>query len=355
MEGPRPIKLEELDSAIDLSNNVFRINLGRKPTMQYEFPHLYSPQNVNNIIAFVDGDKVISMMAMYYSDILLYGCKLKVSCLGSVCTDPSYRGKGIATKILKKCEEKMENDGIDVCIISGERGLYVNNGYKKIGTVYHRSFKRDENLNNINNDIKEINVLDDNSIKILYEVYKKVPIRFIRNLDVFKTLLKAASYSNVIKGKQKVFVSFRNGIPISYVIYSLLNDKKGQMIEYSGDVDGVVSTIMYILKNDDLESLDFWFYKNDYIKSGLNNGIEEKLLGTAKIINKGRFIDKLSPYFRESLFDDEYDEFIKSINESNDVDFTDLIFNKEKESFENGILNKVLPLEFVWTYGLNYI
>lgn len=357
MEGPRTIKFNELNSAINLSNSVFRINAGRKPTMHLEFPHLFSKDNAGNIMAFFDNNNVASMMAMYYYDMIYYGCNLKISCLGSVCTDPEYRGNGLATKLLKACEDKMDNDDIDICIISGGRGLYVNNGYKKIGKVYHVTFNKECEFNDSGYDIKKIDDINEDSVRIIHKIYENEPIRFVRPLTQFEDLLKTASFSNVIMGEQRIYIAYKNDIPVSYIIYSRLDDKKGQMIEYVGNIDGVMSAISYIMKNDDIDKLEFWFFKDDFRLLNISDAKEESLPGTVKIINKERFLEKMSLYLKENLKDDDYNNFLNLVKsyKQNSPEFTELMFCDTEDVKENELLNKVLPLNFVWTHGLNYI
>lgn len=65
----------------------------------------------------------------------------------------------------------------------------------------------------------------------------------------------------------------------------------------------------------------------------------------------------MSLYLKENLKDDDYNNFLNLVKsyKQNSPEFTELMFCDTEDVKENELLNKVLPLNFVWTHGLNYI
>ena len=53
-EGPRPARLEERDDLIAMINYVFRVSVGREPTIGTDWSHVYAPANLANVSVVVE-------------------------------------------------------------------------------------------------------------------------------------------------------------------------------------------------------------------------------------------------------------------------------------------------------------
>ncbi len=123
MEGPRPPRPEELDSLLELLCEVWGY-----------FPETYSWEHLRRVIrqplyrrdarVMVDGGRVVSNIQMYYHDLSLYGCRVKVASIGCVCTQAEYRRRGLAGAVLGRCLEDMTAAGARLLLVSGDRSLY---------------------------------------------------------------------------------------------------------------------------------------------------------------------------------------------------------------------------------------
>src|SRR5690606_28090838 len=49
LDGPRPVRPQELPQVVDLVNQIFCVALGKPPTMGQQFPQLFSPANAANL------------------------------------------------------------------------------------------------------------------------------------------------------------------------------------------------------------------------------------------------------------------------------------------------------------------
>ncbi len=65
--------------------------------MPEQYPHLFNEDNRENLRVCMDGGKCVSHVGMTVRDASLFGCRIKVCCIGAVSTDPEYCGQGLAS------------------------------------------------------------------------------------------------------------------------------------------------------------------------------------------------------------------------------------------------------------------
>src|SRR5690349_13959669 len=127
VDGPRAVRDEDRESLDALTSVVFR------PGMPAQYPQLYDESNWENLRVVLEDGKCVSHVGMIERDALLFGCRIKTCCIGSVGTLPDYRGKGYAGACLDAVTEKAIADGVDIMIVSGDRNLYRMRGCLRVG------------------------------------------------------------------------------------------------------------------------------------------------------------------------------------------------------------------------------
>ena len=70
----------------------------------------------------------MSFIAVSRFKINLLGVIIDVGSLGSVCTHPDYRGRGLAGSLLAHVENELRAQGVDLLYVSGGRSLYLRGG-----------------------------------------------------------------------------------------------------------------------------------------------------------------------------------------------------------------------------------
>src|SRR5579862_8267342 len=130
MDGPRAVRLDEMDALRKLTDVVFR------PGMPEQYPQLFNNENLDNLRVCFDGSTCVSHVGMTQRNASLMGCTIRVCCIGSVATHPDYRNQGLASACFESAVEKAYADGVDVMIVSGGRGLYTRNGCPRLGRDY---------------------------------------------------------------------------------------------------------------------------------------------------------------------------------------------------------------------------
>jgi len=101
--------------------------------MGSEFPVLFAPENAENLYIFRDGDRIVSHVGVLRQKIVTMGIEIPVACIGSVCTDPDYRGRGLASQLMELAIRRSVELGDVLMYISGGRGLYRRLGATPIG------------------------------------------------------------------------------------------------------------------------------------------------------------------------------------------------------------------------------
>ncbi len=122
VQGPRSVRPQEIEAAVELANAVFRPR--GEGHMARDYPLLFAQENAENLRVFVDDGRPVSLVGIYQTDLWLLGTRQRAGCIGSVCTHADYRGQGLATRLMKDARAKAVEDGCTLLLISGGRGLY---------------------------------------------------------------------------------------------------------------------------------------------------------------------------------------------------------------------------------------
>jgi len=127
----RLIKEKELKEAALLAEEVFGTNGER--FMEFSFPTLFRPGVSHSYAAFNDQGKIVSFIGMVPFIIQSGDVHLHAYSIGAVCTDPAYRGQGLAGELFTLCQQHAKDSGASLMFISGGRSLYTRAGSVTFG------------------------------------------------------------------------------------------------------------------------------------------------------------------------------------------------------------------------------
>lgn len=377
MEGPRACKKEEFKDVINLINNIFRISMGYKPTMKEEFPLLLNEENLKNIRVILEDGKVVANVNFYKSIILIEGTPIKVASVGAVCTDEKYRGKGYSSMLLDDAERIMREEMVDIMLVSGERNLYLRRGCSKAGCCIKFDIRPKEKIN----DTIELVEYRDEYLNEMIRIYGRESTRYYRSFYEFKNLLKGATtqWGNFT---YKIYLMRKNGVFEGYVILRIIHEdvERGYVVEFCGDRRIIYEGLEKMAALLSLEHIRVPCTFNDWMADIAREKRlkyeETNLLGTVKILNFKRFMEKLKPYFMQHVdrdivesikFKDDGGTYIFGVgDEMIKIDGSDelhkLVFGDKSFKIhrlnENPIIDNfihaVFPLPFVWTGNINF-
>lgn len=134
----RPLRRADVRKASALFNKVFGENLYGYVRLDRDEPAVYGPANRRLCYGAFAGRKLVAHAAARPFRVELGGSGLAWASYGNVCTDPGWRGRGIATRINRAVWGALKRGGTDGVFISGGRGLYTRMGAAESG-VYVES------------------------------------------------------------------------------------------------------------------------------------------------------------------------------------------------------------------------
>ncbi len=310
LEGPRATRREELSQVIELVNLVFRVSAKKPSTMHLEFPLLFSESNLENMRIIVEDGKPISHVAIYETNVSLYGCQISVGLIGAVCTHPDYRVKGLATATLEDAFEKMRGDGVTLVLISGVRGLYDRLGCAVVGRV-HRFTMQPKDVELIPIQGFELKPFEDTDILDVIRVQQAEPVRFHRRIEEFKAFLKCLGSDSAGEVHSKYTFTVSDGVqPLAYIVAQIPRDASktdSTVFEYGGSRTALAAALKILTQRYGMKGLQIPIPSHDFEflsilrKAGLTLPKTTHFGGTVKVLGFRNLLTQLRPFLVERL------------------------------------------------------
>jgi len=330
LEGPRGTRRDEVERLIELVNGVFRGD--GNGDMYEQFPVLFGDANLENCRIVLHCGRPVSHVAYLPRRAVIGGPTISVGCVGAVCTHEEYRGRGIASMILDDCERRMREQGVDVAVISGGRGLYQRRGARTVGEHYEYRITRADAAA-LADDSLTVRPGGIGDVPLLARLYDTNPVRFVRSRADWAAWVAAGRCANVAS---RPMVGYVSGKPAAYVVHNYENIGQKPVSaagEWAGD-PGHVAAILAVLATE---------CERGYVDVGADpaadgalirlladTGIRHKPTSqgrTIKVLRPSALFEKLRPWLRAPACD---------------IKVTDV---GEGARFELGAEELVLPVE----------
>jgi len=339
LEGPRAARKDELEAVVALSNLVFRSKGG---DMGREYPTLFCPENAENLRIFLDDGKPVSLVGFTVRDTLIMGATIRVCNVGSVCTHPDYRNRGLATRLLEDSVRKALAEGVVVMLISGGRGLYRRMGCINAGLYHLYRIPKETDLPRLP---VEVETWREEDLPDLVRIHQGEPVRYIRDVDEFLTLLRAEMLVNRPADTWTVRL---DGEMVAYICVQRPVEEEGVKVlkarEIAGSRLAVLSALPELFDRYGVDRIDIDTVAADEEMKLLGRmiGVRPSLrgfMGTLKIINLRGFFEAIEPYFSERLTEEELWNL--------EVDFEpELTFRYKGEEFKLSCIEDVTAFIF---------
>ncbi|HPG43816.1 MAG TPA: GNAT family N-acetyltransferase, partial [Acholeplasmataceae bacterium] len=260
-----------------------------KPNMKEQFIRLFHQNNIEHIFVGVDDDKIVSALNYYPSVIQSYDEQFKVGSIGAVCTKESHRKLGLSSSLLAMAEQKMKEEHIDFCIISGRRGLYQRFGARDVGAIENYTFKPIETSEPC--DVRPYQ----GESKILYNLYQKEQVFYQRTYEEFVDLFNGQTYPDSYQ-TYPTYIIYDNNTPVAYIIFILHRDKDIlEVKEMAGSRKHIYDALSYVLEKHHKNMIDIKITAHDDIKNYLLDEVKKmSQQATLKIIDHVSFLNKLN-------------------------------------------------------------
>lgn len=295
----------EMREAVRLSDATFRE--GDQPSMGQSFPFLFSDAAMHlSYGAFEEDGKLVSFMGVVLWTIRIGEAALRVASLGSVCTEPSARGKGYASRLLEEVQSFTRQVGASLLLVSGDRSLYTRAGCAMFGRIsrYRMNPRHAESLlrnAGMKDDIREMRPDD---MFALRETAEAREVRYQLGVNEFGTLLKAEAIASVMRMEQRVLVQESEGKVSSFAIIGVSSDlaPNGAVLEYAGDSAGVARLLVEAVNRYGLQSLEIpvpWHEKEIHAQLSEIPSTSDNQPGTVCILSGEALMDQLSPWLEQ--------------------------------------------------------
>src|SRR5437763_11706480 len=98
----RGCRAEEMSAVAALASRVFRSDGG---DMGADYPLMFASDNRDGQRIAVDRGVPVAHVGVCIRDAVLLGAPLRVASIGAVCTDPEYRGQGLASALMADAQQ----------------------------------------------------------------------------------------------------------------------------------------------------------------------------------------------------------------------------------------------------------
>jgi predicted N-acetyltransferase YhbS len=371
---------EELKQAAALSDSVFRDS--EQTSMGAAFPQIFSAGLNQSIAAFEDG-KLVAFMGLVPNIINIGHSQLQIHCLGSVCTDPEYRGKGHASLMLEQIYAFIKQAGSCLLLVSGDRTLYTRTGCRKFGAIKHYSITANDAeiflQGNKDNSIS-FRLFETKDAFPLYQLRKNSRVNYEESLFGIGQLIDNGAIASISKLNNKVYVAELDGKIIASVIVAvqvnLVSEAEPFIVEWNGVASVAVSLIAYVMQQLSLTKINLY---SPWHEADMHEALEgvsftaNHNAGTVKITDSKKLWDQLLPHLIEKnssaarvveLLESEDPETICLSVLSNVIrisydEFVALLFNPDAnvpslKPFKS-VLDRLFPIAFPYTAGIHYI
>jgi len=373
----RKAKPEEIPQLVALSDSIFR-GPHNTNSMGAGFPLMFAPDNADHLHVAEEDGKPVSLVGLYTSSIRIGASRIQAASMGSVCTDPDYRGKNFAGQLVTNSFEQLNEEQVGLLFISGDRTLYTRNDAIHVSRVHAFSIPSDRPPEGGEASL-EVSKYEPGDLPGIHAVQRQESVYFERTEAEFAALIDAAAHLSCYPANQHLLVGKIGSRAASYIVYGTWTSEGinyGTVIEIAGPDEHIITLMGEAAKRHGLPSLSIALpnYRKSLTDRLASQGYvfhTQPILGTVRLINVPALWSQLQPYFAERLGAEaakrlscekvENGYRVSSGDESLYLDLrgmTHLILNGTTPADNSELkqaLSRVFPLPFPNPNNLNYI
>jgi predicted acetyltransferase len=211
-----------------------RQEAGRPLTWGHSWPHVYAPDNRENVRLIKVNHQVVSTIAIFVAEARAGDVTLRVGGICGVATLAEYRRRGFAGRLLQDCHAKMRADGCDVGLLS----TGIDDWYRRFGWengCLQWAFPVDRGnvdlLPCLPPDVTVSEVDDDPAeLSALLDLYAAGTFVVQRSVALMAMLLQRPG--------RRALLAWRGGQPVAYVALNSF-----WVVEYGGEAEIVAGLI----------------------------------------------------------------------------------------------------------------
>lgn len=245
MEGPRAARPEELDHVSHFVDAIFRSGTDQHLTADY--PLVFSQQNLQNVRILFEGDRIVSHAALLPRVLIHENCRFRTGMICAVATDPEFRHRGLASRVVEDCLVRMKTEGCDFGILwTGVPGAYFRTGWEVtasngwaylVPAEHNRRFRQ-------THEVRFYRAESD--LEQLMAIHESFPFRVARSRADYESLYTLP--------KIKVWVAEQGMTIAGYVVLAEGYNKVG-IVEWGGSLAALESLLAQVLPRTNRQPL----------------------------------------------------------------------------------------------------
>ena len=206
------------------------------------YPDSVTPESMSQWhLAEVDGEIAAGIQLVPRSFVCAGTVRLPGMGLGNVFCYPPFRGRGLMSHLLRCCIADMEENGIGVCLLGGDRTRYGNFGWEYAGS--DRSLTLSARVGRFDQDRPRVSAMDlrawngeETDVVTMLRAYSELPYRTERTALEFGRVVRRPG--------QVVWLCERGEEGFAYV-----SVRGSSILEYAGDAAALEVLVTYLLQN----------------------------------------------------------------------------------------------------------
>jgi len=223
-DGPRALRPEEQPAAMRLINLLFRPD--NPGSMEKEFPHIFGETNMENMRVILNGNEVISHTAIVNSTLKSGDLSFKIGGISAVGTHPDYRGKGLASEVMRDCIDVMREQGCHISFLWTDlHGFYQNLGYEPSGSFC--LFKPPPSILSGASQDCEVVPYSPERLPEIIQIHDREFIRTERTAQEYETYFSTP--------KSITLMALRDGRVTAYAVMGMGRDLQGFIHDWGGE------------------------------------------------------------------------------------------------------------------------
>jgi predicted acetyltransferase len=237
--------------------------------------------------------KFVSHVGIFPFEALIEGRPLKVAGIGSVATDPDFRGRGFIKRLMDHVGNEMKKDGFDLSILWGERSLYGPFGYERGVFEDHFTFnKRSLRFSVLPKGVRPLKPSD---WPFLEKLYSHHPFRIKRVSAYTKTLHRRFAQSL----PEPIWVLEESGKLKAYAILLKTGGDGLEVAEWGGGAEDVTCLLATLLAKTGANRVSLPLYPGSgFYDWALENHDSQARVNSScmvKVLDLGRVLKAFEP------------------------------------------------------------
>ena len=251
-----------------------------QPVISKEYPLLFNDSPlVKHFIIRNDNGEIISHAGAIVRYIVSGTARLRFGMISNVFTRPDYRNNGLATKVVLKAVEFLEESQCALAILwTDQEKFYSKLKFRRMGKEWiFKLFKE-----KLNDNVPEPRFYTEELLPDIMAVYNRKPLRVERTVKEMKRLLEIPNMKTYVyigpSGKTEAYACLGKGYDFKGVIHEICGEPRAMEILLSGIVKKENKPLPLVLSPQE-EKLG---------KSLMEKGIQcfEGALGFCRVLNE---------------------------------------------------------------------